>query len=267
MSHNELLDRTYTGKASVIADLLYTGIYILAGALIIGISFLVWNLDHVEWKLWKQPPDPVLEVVAGIVYPQNREWEGSPTELAQLVQPDMPANRLTKYLNVNTCRLLEAYKVVYENRTSHKPPHPADLHGRNRVTATLVTAVTVKTGFPNHRCHRSNCHGRQKFNYCRKGLHFGTPFFVASGPYPHVALHFACVPIGIIHSQIVLLNTINYFLDGIRLGILDIGIAYKNGTGSMGFHPHCWVDNNPFRVSSPSHGNCTVRSNCTPGLL
>ena len=174
---------------------------------------------------------------------------------------------LNKYLNVNTGRLLEAYKVVYENRTSHKPPHPADLHGRNRVTATLVTAVTVKTGFPNHRCHRSNCRGRQKFNYCRKGLHFGTPFFVAGGPYPHVALHFACVPIGIIHSQIVLLNTINYFLDGIRLGILDIGIAYKNGTGSMGFHPHCWVDNNPFRVSSPSHGNCTVRSDCTPGLL
>lgn len=209
----------------------------------------------------------MLEAMAGIEFPQNREWEGSTTELAQLAQPDMPANRLTKYLNVNTGRLLEAYKVVYENRTSHKPPHPADLQGGNRVTETLATAATVKTENPNYRCRRRNRRGRQKFNYYRKGLHFGTPFFLASEPYPRGALHCACVPIGIIHSQIVLLNAINYFLDGIRLGILDIGIAYKNGTGSMGFHPHCWVDNNPFRVSSPSHGNCTVRSNRTPGLL
>lgn len=80
---------------------------------------LVWNLDHAERELWKQPPDPVLEAVAGIVSPQNREWEGSPTELAQLAQPDMPANRLTKHLNVNAGRLLEEYKVAYENRTRH----------------------------------------------------------------------------------------------------------------------------------------------------
>lgn len=54
----------------------------------------------------------MLEAVAGIVSPQNREWEGSPAELAQLAQPDMPANRLTKYLNVNTGRLLEENKGV-----------------------------------------------------------------------------------------------------------------------------------------------------------
>ena len=43
---------------------------------------LVWGLDHAENELWKQPPDPVLEAVAKIVSADNREWEGSPTELA-----------------------------------------------------------------------------------------------------------------------------------------------------------------------------------------
>ena len=32
VSHNELIDKTYTGKEAVITDLLYTGGYILAGA-------------------------------------------------------------------------------------------------------------------------------------------------------------------------------------------------------------------------------------------
>ena len=62
---------------------------------------LVWDLDHAENELWKQPPDPVLEAVAKIVSDENREWEGSPTELAEALRLDMAVNRLTKHLNVN----------------------------------------------------------------------------------------------------------------------------------------------------------------------
>lgn len=58
------------------------------------------------------PPDPVLEAVAASAYPQNREWKGSPAELAQFAQPDMAANRLNKHLNVNAGRLLEENKGV-----------------------------------------------------------------------------------------------------------------------------------------------------------
>lgn len=86
-------------ESPVIAELLYTGGYILAAPPIKGKSFLVWNLDHAEQELWKQPP-------------QNREWKGSPAELAQFAQPDMPANRLNKHLNVNAGRLLEENKGV-----------------------------------------------------------------------------------------------------------------------------------------------------------
>ena len=80
---------------------------------------LVWELDHAENELWKQPPDPVLEAVAKIVSADNREWEGSPTELAQAIQTDMAVNRLTKHLNVNASRLLEEHQVQYENKTKH----------------------------------------------------------------------------------------------------------------------------------------------------
>ena len=47
---------------------------------------LVWDLDHAENELWKQPPDPVLESVAKIVSSEKREWEGSSSELAQVIQ-------------------------------------------------------------------------------------------------------------------------------------------------------------------------------------
>ena len=68
---------------------------------------LVWLLDHAENELWKQPPDPVLEAVAKMVSDENREWEGSPTELSEALQLNMAVNRLTKHLNVNASRLLE----------------------------------------------------------------------------------------------------------------------------------------------------------------
>lgn len=80
---------------------------------------LLWNLDHVEHELWKQPPDPVLESVSKIVSSENPEWEGSPTELAAALKTDMAVNRLTKHLNVNASRLLEEYQVRYENKTRH----------------------------------------------------------------------------------------------------------------------------------------------------
>ena len=80
---------------------------------------LVWDLDYAENELWKQPPDPVLEAVAKIVSSENREWEGSPTELAQAIQTDMAVNRLTKHLNVNASRLLEEHQVKYEYKIKH----------------------------------------------------------------------------------------------------------------------------------------------------
>ena len=98
---------------------------------------MVWLLDHAENELWKQPPDPVLEAVAKIVSDENREWEGSPTELAEALQLNMAVNRLTKHLNVNASRLLEEHQVKYENKTKHA--------GRRiRLTCMVVEAPAIE---------------------------------------------------------------------------------------------------------------------------
>ena len=50
----------------------------------------MWDLDHAENELWKQPPDPVLEAVAKIVSSENREWEGNIREIISKNYNDGP---------------------------------------------------------------------------------------------------------------------------------------------------------------------------------
>ena len=80
---------------------------------------LNWELDHTENELWKQQPDALLNAVAKLVSAESPEWEGSPTELSEILSQDIAATRLTKRLNVNAGRLLEEHRVKYENKTKH----------------------------------------------------------------------------------------------------------------------------------------------------
>ena len=79
----------------------------------------VWELERREKELYREPPDRVLEAVAGLVNDESREWTGSPTELAEAAGLDMAANALSKYLNVKAGSLLEKHGVAYENRATH----------------------------------------------------------------------------------------------------------------------------------------------------
>ena len=81
---------------------------------------LVWQLDHAERELWKAPPDPLLEKVAALVTPDAPEWSGSPSELVSVVDTDMAANVLTRYLNVNSARLRSDYNIEYGRRLRHE---------------------------------------------------------------------------------------------------------------------------------------------------
>ena len=76
----------------------------------------VWNLERMENEPHREPPDPVLEVVAKQV---TEPWCGSPTELTALLQVDMQPNILTKHLNVSAGRLAEEYGIRYENGRNH----------------------------------------------------------------------------------------------------------------------------------------------------
>ena len=79
----------------------------------------IWNLERTETELHRDPPDAVLEAVAKLVSAEQREWTGSPSELAEAVDTGMAANALTKYLNVKCGKLAEVYGVNYENKAKH----------------------------------------------------------------------------------------------------------------------------------------------------
>ena len=80
----------------------------------------IWNLEKVENELHKEPPDHVLEAVAELVSADQPVWTGSPSELADTVHVGMAANALSKYLNVKSGRLLDEYRVRYENKVRHE---------------------------------------------------------------------------------------------------------------------------------------------------
>ena len=79
----------------------------------------IWNLDKTETELHREPPDPILEAVARLVAPEQPEWTGSPSELAEALNTGMAANALTKYLNVKCGRLMDEYGISYENKAKH----------------------------------------------------------------------------------------------------------------------------------------------------
>ncbi len=74
---------------------------------------LIWQLDHVETELWKQPPDPLLERIDCVVTNESPEWAGSATELARRLCTDLQPNILTRRLNVKAGELRTEYGIDY----------------------------------------------------------------------------------------------------------------------------------------------------------
>ena len=80
----------------------------------------VWKLTQAETELWKVPPDPLLEAIAALLTADTPKWSGSPSELLErLPQLDMPANVLTRRLNVGAEQLYNDYNIRYESRRTH----------------------------------------------------------------------------------------------------------------------------------------------------
>lgn len=80
---------------------------------------LVWDLERTETELWKEPPEPLLELIAEKITADNSSWEGTPTALAKWLAVDLKPNALTMKLNVNAGRLYNEYGIRYENKRSH----------------------------------------------------------------------------------------------------------------------------------------------------
>ena len=81
---------------------------------------LTWELEKAETELWKAPPDPILGAIAERLK-ASPKWEGTSTELADLLGTELKPNQLSRHLNVNAGRLEDEYGIRYENsRTGEK---------------------------------------------------------------------------------------------------------------------------------------------------
>lgn len=82
-------------------------------------STLAWDLERTETELWKELPEPLLELIAEKITADFSEWQGTPTELCDFLSVDMKANALTMKLNINAGRLYNEYGIRYENKRCH----------------------------------------------------------------------------------------------------------------------------------------------------
>ena len=76
----------------------------------------LWNLIKAENDIVAPPIDPFLEKVSKIVAEENRTWQGTATELLEVLNDeDLQPNTLTRKLNINVDRLVNEYGICYEN--------------------------------------------------------------------------------------------------------------------------------------------------------
>ena len=79
----------------------------------------IWNLDHTETELYKEPPDPILEAVAQLVTPNAPRWCNTATILVSDLGLDISASVLSKHLNIRSGRLFNEHHRKYESRATH----------------------------------------------------------------------------------------------------------------------------------------------------
>ena len=80
----------------------------------------LWQLTGAETELWVNPPDPLLEAVAGLLTPEAPEWSGSASELVPLLSGfDIQPNVLTRRLNVGADRLWNEHGIRVDTIRTH----------------------------------------------------------------------------------------------------------------------------------------------------
>ena len=80
---------------------------------------LLWDLDHTETELWKLPPDPLVMKIADFITNENPKWNGTASELVEILKLDIPPNALTKKLNIGAGILENDFGIRYENSRTH----------------------------------------------------------------------------------------------------------------------------------------------------
>ncbi len=81
---------------------------------------LVWEFVAAETELWKEPPDPLLETIAGALPADGSRWVGTASELCKQLGLDLKPNALSLKLNIGAGRLLKEYGVYCRRGRSHE---------------------------------------------------------------------------------------------------------------------------------------------------
>lgn len=80
---------------------------------------LVWNFEKAETELWIEPPDPLLEKIASTLLSESKVWEGTASELCDILGEDVKPNVLSLRLSINANRLLKDYGIHYKASRTH----------------------------------------------------------------------------------------------------------------------------------------------------
>ena len=80
---------------------------------------LIWEFDHVERELWKEPPDPLLVKLSELVTADRTVWSGTATELVDVLGSELTPIALAMRLNVRAGKLMNDYGIWYENSRTH----------------------------------------------------------------------------------------------------------------------------------------------------
>lgn len=81
---------------------------------------LTWELEKAETELWKEPREPLLELISEKITLDSPIWQGTPTDLVAFLGADIQPNALSMKLNINAGRLLQDHKIKYSSRRTHK---------------------------------------------------------------------------------------------------------------------------------------------------
>ena len=87
----------------------------------------VWEKVKSETELFVTKPDPVLEKIADFITKENPEWEGTSSELIEMIpglESIIQTNTLVRRLNINRGKLFRDYGIYYEplQRKSDRKP-------------------------------------------------------------------------------------------------------------------------------------------------
>ena len=80
---------------------------------------LIWNFEKSETELWEEPPEPLLEKIASTLLSESKVWEGTASELCEILGEDVKPNVLSLRLSINANRLLKDYGIHYKASRTH----------------------------------------------------------------------------------------------------------------------------------------------------